>query len=345
MLKIYTNHDFLTPANKNFIFPLLAELIFVDDSKVNEKYCFTNEISSCDILILPLAINHFLDNKLKHIVDFFKDNAKKHHKILWIYSSGDLGLTLKEDNIYCFRMADFKSRASKCSVIMPVFINDPYQTVYKEEIDYLSKTLKPMVGYVGHAKGGLKKLITSTLVFLRENFDILIGKYASDYCRFYLSSHVRLHYLKIIQSSSEIVSNFIFRDKYRAGVKTEAERNKTTLEFFDNIKNNQYTFCMRGGGNFSVRFYETLAMGRIPLFINTDCILPLDKIINWGDYCLIIDDKNIDSINSKLIKFHRTISNETLINLQKENRLVWENYLTRANYFLHIHDLFIEQKL
>jgi hypothetical protein len=228
---------------------------------------------------------------------------------------------------------------------MPVFINDPYSYIYQQQIEYLTKTEKPNVGYVGHAKGGLKKLLTSTIVFLKENFDIFIGKNNSDYCKFYLSSHVRLKYLKIIESSNKIISNFIYRDKYRAGVKTNEERIITTKEFFDNIKDNSYTFCMRGGGNFSVRFYETLAMGRIPLFIDTECILPLDKVINWKNHCVIVNYSNISQLNDELVNFHNSITNEEFVNLQKNNRLIWETHLTRANYFSHIHDLFIERRL
>jgi hypothetical protein len=345
MIKIYTNHEFLTSENENYFFPLLAELVLVENSIIHSKYCFTDEISECDLLILPLAINHFLDKGNTNVIKFFKECSKKFNKALWVYSSGDLGLTLNEGNIFVFRMADFKSSASKWSVIMPVFINDPYSSVYKSAINYLPMTEKPMIGYVGHAKGGFKKFLTSTLVYLKENFDIFRKKYHSDYCRFYLSSHVRLNYLKIIQSSNAILSNFIFRDKYRAGVKTKEDRIQTTLEFFDNIRNNQYTFCMRGGGNFSVRFYETLAMGRVPLFVDTDCVLPLEQIINWKDYCVVVKDKNIKQVNKKLVDFHNSLANEEFVNLQKKNRLVWENFLTRANYFFHIHDLFIEQKL
>lgn len=345
MIKIYTDHKFLTEKNKNYFFPLLDELVFVEYSEIHSKYSFTNSIEDCNLMILPLAINHFLDKKNKKIIELFKDNSIKHNKILWVYSSGDLGLTLEQDNIRVFRMADFRSSNNKGTIIMPVFINDPYKTIYNQEINYLSKSEKPIVGYVGHAKGGIKKAFTSTLVFLKENFEILIKKYHSDYCRFYLSSHVRLRYLKILQGSENIISNFIFRDKYRAGVKTEAERIKTTKEFFDNIKDNPYTFCMRGGGNFSVRFYETLAMGRIPLFIDTDCILPLEPMIDWKSCCFVINDKDINQINKKLIEFHDSFSNQEFVDLQKRNRSTWETHLTRANYFSHIHDLFVQGKL
>lgn len=346
MIKIYTKSEFLTKENRNLFFPLLDEMIFVENSIVYNNYCFVDKIEDCDVLILPLAINYFLEKGNHKIVDFFKNQSKKHQKKLWVYSSGDLGLTLKIENVFVFRMADFKSKNNRSTVIMPVFIDDPYKTIYdKKTISYQSKTEKPIVGYVGHAKGGFVKLITSILVFLKENFDIFRKKIVSDYCKFYLSSQVRLKYLKIIQNSKKVVSNFIFRDKYRAGVKNQAQKIKTTQEFFDNIKDSQYVFCMRGGGNFSVRLYETLAMGRIPLFVNTDCMLPLSKIVDWSNYCVIVDDSEIYQINQKLLDFHSSKNVQQLISFQEKNRLFWEEYLKRAKYFGHIHDLFLDEKL
>ena len=56
---------------------------------------------------------------------------------------------------------------------------------------------------------------------------------------------------------------------------------KLRKEYYQNIDNTDYTLCIRGTGNFSVQFYQTLALGRIPIFINTDCILPFEKEINW----------------------------------------------------------------
>ena len=61
-------------------------------------------------------------------------------------------------------------------------------------------------------------------------------------------------------------SHFISRKQYR-------------FEYWNNMLSAPFTLCVRGNGNFSVRFYETLALGRIPVFYNSDCVLPLDKAL------------------------------------------------------------------
>ena len=67
-------------------------------------------------------------------------------------------------------------------------------------------------------------------------------------------------------------------------------------------------------------------MGRIPLQINTDCALPLDNIINWKNYCLIIEENDIKKMNTILLDFHSKLNETEFVDFQKQNRLFWQNY-------------------
>ena len=137
------------------------------------------------------------------------------------------------------------------------------------------------------------------------------------------------------KKSNKINDNFIERKKYRAGVSSKYQIEKTTKEFYNNINDSQYIICVRGGGNFSVRFYEALAMGRIPVFINTDCILPLIDKINWNENLVWIESSEIISMPKKIMSFHNKLNNKTLEAQIKKNRKTWEDFLTLDGYFKH----------
>ena len=98
------------------------------------------------------------------------------------------------------------------------------------------------------------------------------------------------------------------------------------LVFFNNIQDTDYTVCIRGGGNFSARFYETLAVGRIPIFINTDCMLPFSNEINWDKHVIWIEKNEITDIEKKVIEFHSSLTPKRFQKLQISNRKLWENY-------------------
>lgn len=345
MIKIYTEQSYLSKENKGKYFPLFDDLVDNSSSKLHNNYCFVNLVEECDILILPLFIDYLLGNNGKELINSLKKMAVTNKKPLWVFASGDFGLTVKEDYIYVFKMADFESKRGKKTIIMPAFIEDPYKSIYNSEMVCLKKSTIPVVGYVGHAKGGLTKYVKFFINVILYNYKVFVKKTHSDYFKPYSSSHKRLNYLKILLKVKGIKTNFIFRDKYRAGSKSKDDRTTTTLEFFDNIKASHYTFCMRGFGNFSVRLYETLAMGRIPLQVDTDCSLPLSEFLNWEEHCLIVKENEINNLGSRLIEHNKNIENSDFIVFQKRNRAFWENYLTRENFFVFVHDLFVNNQI
>jgi hypothetical protein len=197
--------------------------------------------------------------------------------------------------------------------------------------------MQPQIGFVGNADGSLKKYLKEFLSYLKLNVERLTRKKYCDYQSFYPSSIKRFTYLQHLEKSKFINTNFIYRKKYRAGARTQQELNKTTFEFYKNIQSNPYTFCLRGSGNFSIRFFETLAMGRIPVVVDTNIRLPLHNMIDWSKHCIIAD---ADNFENKLLEFHNNIDEIELKKRQQLNRDIWKNYLTRENYFIQIYSMF-----
>lgn len=107
----------------------------------------------------------------------------------------------------------------------------------------------------------------------------------------------------------------------------ELPKFKGKREFIKNMSDNKYIFCMRGNGNFSYRFYETLCYGRVPVLINTDTILPLENIIDW--------DKHIIFINPEEIKNLPSIIKERKFDL-KANRELWEEYFSPHGFLKNL---------
>ena len=210
----------------------------------------------------------------------------------------------------------------------------------KKDFLALNKEKQPSIGFVGHAKSGLSKYGKELFSYFKRK----LRKGLADKQSFYPSSVNRANYLDILSKAVGLNTNFILRDNYRAGTTTDKAKAETTLEFYNNMYTNAYTFCSRGVGNFSVRFYETLAMGRIPVLLNTDCRLPLSDTIDWTKYCVIIEENEINKMAETILEFHNSKAEGQFFKLQKNNRLLWESTLVRDKYFIAIHDEFINKK-
>jgi hypothetical protein len=340
MLKLYTDIKLINEGNRPYVFPLIFDLYFSKSKFLMQYYSLTDSIKNSDIIILPLEYTYMLKKHDKYLTKFLT-NANEFEKPIWVYSGGDFGISLEDQKIYNFRLGGFKNKLNDRTIILPSFVTDPYLHHLKQNLKFLEKEKVPGIGFVGHAKGGFIKYFKELLIFFHLNFKRILNFEYADYQPFFPSSIKRAKYLKYLQSSSEVVTNFIFRDKYRAGVKVEKDKAVTTNEFFNNIYENPYTFCMRGGGNFSVRFYEVLAVGRIPVLLNTNCLLPLDNFIDWAEHCVILDESEFKSIGNYIKKFHNDLSADSFLKLQEGNRKLWEDFLTRHSFFKVIHDQFI----
>lgn len=137
-----------------------------------------------------------------------------------------------------------------------------------------------------------------------------------------------------------IECRFVVRSSFWGGAVGRFHRNddlraQVRREYLDNLFGTDYTLCLRGAGNFSFRFYETLAVGRIPLFINTDCALPFPDRIDWRRHCVWVEERDIDRAGEILKAFHERTSPEEFAELQRANRRLWKEWLSPRGFYDH----------
>jgi hypothetical protein len=75
---------------------------------------------------------------------------------------------------------------------------------------------------------------------------------------------------------------------------------RSHMDFVHNMQAGHFTYCPRGAGNFSIRFYEALKAGRIPVVPST-IGLPFTHKIAWKDYIVICDTE--EDMPAKIVEF------------------------------------------
>lgn len=120
----------------------------------------------------------------------------------------------------------------------------------------------------------------------------------------------RYNALDVLQKSSKICTDFHIRfnpEGDSAGFWNDsmAKLHPDEIPLFKlNMRSNVYTLCARGNSNWSVRFYETLAYGRIPIYIESGGKVPF---INLSDRELpFVYNTNIKNLESDVLTFHET---------------------------------------
>ena len=260
MLKLYTDINFLTESNRPQVFPLLFDVVYTKNEDLLKVYSIVDFITQADVVVIPIDYSKMI--KHSNALSQLLAQAHNHSKPVWVYTAGDYGLTvtIPEKNIYSFRLGGFHSKLSSNTFVIPSFINDPYETYLEQPFKALPKPEKPSIGFVGHAKSGIQKYIKEYMNHVKYIFKRTTGVIKADKQSFYPSSTRRAKYLAVLEGSKNVETNFILRHSYRAGLHSAVSQKESSLQFYNNVYQNAYTFCLRGVGNFSVRFYETLAV-------------------------------------------------------------------------------------
>ncbi len=337
--KIYIPNVPVNDANRRKIFALTRPFLTKSYEWKNDAHTFerwglnhayftlVNDYTDAHFVLIPSAINDYLKKqdlkKLREINDYrAKANIRAYG-----YISGDFGVHYKEfSHIFYFRMGGFRRQLPAQNVGFPILVGDQFKNM---GCFAFAKAKLPTVGFCGHAtKSTVKKYKEYAKCLLENGRRFLSNPFGTTYEPLFASGYERAKLLALLEASDLVKTHFIYRDNYRANAVTHAQRDATTQEYFENMRHAAYVLCLRGVGNFSVRLYETLMMGKIPIFVDTDCILPFEDSINWKDHVVWVnwpDRKNIAEIVSN---FHARISNDDFVQLQERNRQLWQERLS-----------------
>jgi hypothetical protein len=336
-LKIYIAHKNIPIQNKKSLFILTRPFLkgnewqFYQLEFEKNNFQYELDIKKADIILLPFSINFYFKTEKKELLKEINTICKLQNCKAYAYISGDFGIKFPEfSNIIYLRQGGFKSQLSNKNKGFIVGLSDHFQRLYQKET--ITPTLKnevPIIGFCGHATLSVSKRLKEIVKCLIENGKrFLKNPLNKVYEPLFSSAYERAKLLTYFEDSNKIQANFIYRENYRGGAITEDERAATTLEYYNNILTSDYVLCVRGAGNFSVRFYETLMMGKIPVFVNTDCLLPFNDEINWKNHVVWIEWKDRKSIAQIVADFHANLSTDEFVHLQINNRKLWKETLS-----------------
>ena len=147
----------------------------------------------------------------------------------------------------------------------------------------------------------------------------------------------RINIINTLKNNNNLITNFIIRKDFWGGKPDDPE---LFNQFIDNIINSHFTMCNRGRGNFSMRFYQTLSAGRIPILIDTDMVFPFDNEIEWDS--IIIKGKNENEVINKILDWW---NNKDIEKIQIKCKEIYDTFFNQKIYFNKIFDYIQNKKI
>lgn len=294
-------------------------------------FVLSDEPQNSDIAFLPFTLNYYHRYNKIEIFKNFLNKMNEFGKKVLVWVEGDHDVIIDHPNCIFIKYAGYKSKTNSNMIIQPGDLKDDLLKKYFDgKLKIREKNDKPSIGFVGVADYSNIKLVLLIIKQLLKSFQYIFKNtiFESGPIIPYLL-HRKIS-LERIQNIRGITTDIILRKSFAEGIRSNNV--DARLTFINNIINNDYTFCMRGGGNYSIRFYETLCLGRLPIFIDTNCVLPFEEKIDWKNLCLWVDESNMDRIGDIVIDFHSSITSKEFKERQIYAREVWEKYLSKKGF-------------
>ena len=348
--KIYTDFKYLTSSKESHLNPIIwaqIDKISLEEKKRKHHFRYTSfnlvdNYKEADYWMLPNTWPHYVIGKSQHLAKQFSEMAFKNGKYVIVWSGGDPEWILPYKNAILFQEGIHKNidrnhefvfeRPGFVEDYINLYFNNHWMPIFNEE---------PTIGFCGQADS---RFISKIRFYIRNTITKLKYKFGiSAYLPIIHGYPVNLRrkVLQLLSNSSSIKSDFIIRNQYLAGIRTKdsiiKKTHTTRIDFAHNIYNNIYTLCVRGTGNYSKRFYETLCCGRIPILLNTDSILPFEEFIDWEKHIIMIEIDEMNNISGIVNGFHKKHSKLELEKIQRSNRELWVNFLSTTGYYSHFH--------
>jgi hypothetical protein len=294
-----------------------------------DLYTSVPDPSEAEICILTYQWQYYVANNNISEAKTELETARDHGKHLVIFSGGDYPANVPFEDVILFEYAGYQSTPRlRYHSSQPSYINDYVEVYNQGKLTLRPKREIPTIGFCGQASTSHFQTVYRNLRLKWQQQRFHQEKLPWEPPPFETTSF-RTKVLKCFENQVGIQTNFIPRKRYRAGeTQDKSPHHPAKLEFVNNILNSDYTICMRGGGNFSVRFYETLSLGRIPVFIDTDCLLPFQDEIDYKAIFPWIDIKDLPHAAEIVRSFHAKLSNEDVFDLQRACRNLWVEHMT-----------------
>ena len=124
------------------------------------------------------------------------------------------------------------------------------------------------------------------------------------------------------------------RFTYRPQNKFHGVRNKyaqilAEWSWKKNICNHKFIICPRGIGLNTVKFFESMKFGRIPVLISDGLKLPLEHLIDYDSFVVRVPERDILNTEDYILNF---ISKKNLDEASQKSRKSWENYFPNEKF-------------
>lgn len=261
------------------------------------------------------------------------ETAQRHGKRIAVFWHGDGTGPVDLPNTVVFRTSQYASRLRKDEHILPAYAED----LKGKGLFVRDKTMEPpVIGFCGWAQyKNFRNAVGSVLQALP--YDIAAALTFHPRFRSRIKGlTLRRRAIAGLLKSNRIRPNFILRSSHSAHAATiRLDPAQARREYVENMSGSDFVLCIRGDGNYSLRFYEALSLGRVPILLDTDVRLPLETVIDYRSFILPVGLRDLHRIGERVADFWSSLTEQQWLIMQVAARSAFEKYLSTPRFLAY----------
>ncbi len=291
-------------------------------------FSFVKEIDTADFVLLPQPVRR-LDAGTEKYLTGVKRIAAGKPVIVFLLS--DLSYDVHIDGVIQFCRSIFKPE-KRANEIQGTFVFEDFA----ESVPIVPrpKRARPIISFCGYAgfssyKTWMRYVVTNVLL----DFQAFVtgNEQLRAYKRGIYFRRAAMAYLK---KDERFETRFIARNTFSGNAKLiEGDPERIRREYIENMQDSDFVLAPRGDANHSTRFFEALTLGRIPILVDTDIVLPLEKVIDYDQFMVRVPFTDLHKIGDYVEKWYNALSEEEWLRRQQLAREAFVTYLRYDTYF------------
>ena len=305
---------------------VIARDMFDHYAPDTRQYGITDDIDAADMVLAPYRHNWLMRTDSALLATCIQ-TARTANLPLLVDGMGDIEHPVEAPgvNVFVLRYSGYRFLPDPTRVQAPLTVDDLLERCRDGVLEIRKKQEgKPKVGFAGWAtltlSQRLKTLIKELPVRARA---VLNPKYRT--CTKGVLWRVRA--LSLLGRSPLVSLIAKERKTFSASPKTVGgDMRELREEMVRVILESDYALDVRGDGNNSGRLFEILSLGRIPVILDTERILPFADRVDYSSFALIVDFRDLPRLPERIAEFHESISPERFEEMQRNARSAFVQY-------------------
>jgi hypothetical protein len=228
------------------------------------------------------------------------------NKMEFINMVNQVKLESKDGYYTCCQHIYFKSIIQICSMLGIKTIYTPHKIKGENEINNINIVACPL--YAVNYEDPSRNNIFKNKNFMNNNIERqYLYSFVGGYQRIYLTD-IRLQIYKIpLRTDIYIVNtgdwhfnNIVYNNMQNQQLNENKTSNHDlkTLAYNSILLNSRYSLCPSGSGPSSIRFWESLAVGAIPILLSDKLELPEHP--DWNNAIVFLEEKDLSQLDKVL---------------------------------------------